>query len=131
MFAYIYLLLLTTLYPSPRYQPQADRVEELVELAQDVASTDATEEEAVVLVNICVHESRCSARAVGDGGRSRGAWQVRAARGVVGTGAAAALAKVRWSRKICGDLSAYAGCGRCGSCPDVVRSLMDPKLPRR
>ena len=45
---------------------------------------------------------------------------------------AAALARIRWSMAACGNLSIYAGCGRCGACPDgLLDSLMDPTLPRR
>lgn len=127
MFSLLYVLLLTFLHPST-----AARSEELVEIATDIAGTDATEGEARLLVSICVHESRCSLKAVGDGGSAKGAWQVHSARGgAEDVGAAAALAKVRWSYAICGDLSAYAGCGRCGACPEIVRSLVDPKIPRK
>jgi len=103
------------------------RHNELAELAADVAATDATEAEAELLVAICVHESRCRPHAVGDGGLSRGAWQVRGR----DVSASAALARVRWSMAACGDLSLYAGFGRCGGDPAVLASLMDPTLPRR
>lgn len=125
MYSLIYILLLTWCYPQTG--GTWERVEELAGIAADIASTDASEEEARLLVAICVHESRCHTKAVGDGGLSRGAWQVRGR----DVGAAGALAKVRWSKAICGDLSAYAGCGRCGSCPEVVKSLGDPGVPRR
>ena len=118
----VYALLVLWLHPRT-----ADRVEELVSIAADVADTDATEGEARLLASIAVHESRATVRAVGDGGLSRGAWQVRGR----DVSAAGALAKVRWSYRLCADLSAYAGCGRCGSCPAIVASLVDPTLPRR
>ena len=122
IYCYLYGLLIAF------YQPQTwPRVEELAAIAADIASTDATDEEAELLVDICIHESRCSLKAVGDGGRARGAWQVRGK----DASAAEALRRVRWSYAICGDLSAYAGCGRCGSCPNIVKSLGDPSLPRR
>ncbi len=106
----------------------APRHNELATLAADVASTDATTDEAELLVAICVHESHCHLRAVGDGGRARGPWQIHGR----DTSAAAALARIRWSMAACGNLSFYAGCGRCGACPDgLLDSLMDPTLPRR
>ncbi len=82
---------------------------------------------AELLVAICLHESRCHPGAVGDGGKSRGAWQVRGR----DVSASAALARVRWSVAACGDLSLYAGFGRCGGDKAVLASLMDPTLPRR
>ena len=106
----------------------AARHNELANIAADVASTDATTDEAELLVAICVHESHCHLRAVGDGGRARGPWQIHGR----DTSAAAALARIRWSMAACGNLSIYAGCGRCGACPDgLLDSLMDPTLPRR
>jgi hypothetical protein len=86
-------LLLWT-HPSPADVP---RLRELTTIAEDIASTDADETEAEVLVAICIHESRCHLRAVGRDG-SIGPWQVR---------------------------------GRCGSCPEIAASLIDPTLPRR
>lgn len=122
LYSLVYTLLLS-------FYPHGDvtRTEELAAIAWDVASTDATEEEGLLLAKIAIHESRAHLHAVGDGGLSRGAWQVRGR----DVGAAGALAKVRWSRRLCADLSAYAGCGRCGSCPEIVASLGDPALPRR
>jgi len=139
MFALAYFLLLAC-YP----HATADRVEELVAIAEDIATAGApagdapaatgtalgapaTEEEVRLLVGIAVHESRAPLHAVGDGGLSKGPWQVRGPR----HDATAALERVRWSYRICGDLSAFAGCGRCGSCPEIVKSLGDPTLPRR
>lgn len=129
MYALVYVLLLGLLYPAGgAWHPSADHVEELVAIAMDVDSTDATEGEAVLLATVCVHESHCRLKAVGDSGKARGPWQVRGQKDV---GAGAALAKVRWSYGVCGDLSLYAGCGRCGACPEIVKSLEDPTLPRR
>jgi hypothetical protein len=122
MYAYLYVFLVTFFNPHT-----AVRIDELASIAMEITETDATEDEGFLLVGICIHESRCTRGAIGDGGRSRGAWQVRGR----DVGAAAALAKVRWSYGVCGDLSLYAGCGRCGSCPDIVQSLEDPTLPRK
>ncbi len=123
IYSLVYALLVLWLPPRT-----ADRVEELVAIAVQVAETDATEGEARLLAAIAVHESRASLHAVGDGGLSRGAWQVRGRDASAG----AALRAVRWSFRVCGDLSAYAGCGRCGSCPaGLLASLADPTLPRR
>jgi hypothetical protein len=122
MYAYLYVFLVTFFNPHT-----AVRIDELASIAMEITETGATEDEGLLLVGICIHESRCTRGAIGDGGLSRGAWQVRGR----DVGASAALAKVRWSYGVCGDLSLYAGCGRCGSCPDIVRSLEDPTLPRK
>lgn len=103
------------------------RAIELANVAADIASTDASESEALTLVTTCVHESRCHTNAVGDHGAARGAWQVHGR----DVGARAALARVRWSVRACGDLSLFAGFGRCGGDPAVLASLLDPALPRR
>ena len=104
-----------------------ERAVELANVAADIASTDASDNEAALLVAICLHESNCHREAIGDGGKSRGAWQVRGR----DVSAAGALAKVRWSMRVCGNLAPYAGARRCGDVPDVVASLIDPTLPRR
>lgn len=118
--------LLLWLHPSPS---NVTRLTELVTIAADIDSTDATEVEVEELVAICLHESRCHLRAVGDGGKSLGPWQVQGG----GDSAAVALAKLRWSERICGvgGLAPYAGARRCGDVPWVVASLLDPTLPRR
>jgi len=105
------------------------RAVELANVAADVASTDATEDEAAELVTACIHESRCHPTAIGDGGAARGAWQVHGR----DADARGALARLRWSERACGvgDLSLFAGCRRCGACPAIVASLLDPSLPRR
>lgn len=106
-----------------------DRALELANVASDIASTDATETEAAELVAICIHESRCTPHAVGDGGAPGGAFQVRG-RDISAIGA---LAKLRWSERLCGPggLAPYAGGRRCGDVPEVVASLLDPTIPRR
>jgi hypothetical protein len=102
------------------------RAIELANVAADIASTDATESEAELLAAICIHESRCHVAAVGDGGRARGPWQVHGRDG----SAREALSRVRWSYQGCGDLSLFAGFGRCGGRPEVLESLIDPSRPR-
>lgn len=104
-----------------------ERAVELGNVAILIASTDADADEAALLAAVCIHESRCALGAIGDGGLSRGAWQVRGRDASV----TAALRNLRRSRRICGDLTLYAGCGNCGSCPEIVASLQDPSLPRR
>jgi hypothetical protein len=106
-----------------------ERLRELVTIAADLESTDASDVETEELVAIEVHESRCHLNAVGDGGASKGPWQVQ--RG--DPSAAGALAKLRWSESICGPggLAPYAGARRCGDVPWVVASLLDPTIPRR
>jgi len=120
MFNHVLWLILVYLHPL-----SAARVSDLINVAGDIASTDATEVEAELLAAICIHESRCTPKAKGLDG-SVGAFQVHG-----GPGTAEALRRVRWSYGICGDLSLYAGCGRCGACPEVVDSLTDPSLPRK
>ena len=102
---------------------------ELSTIATDIASAAADVDERITLVNVCVHESRCHLDAVGDHGAARGPWQVHAHR----VDAAKAFEFVRWSYAVCGvgDLALFAGCGRCGSCPEISASLLDPSLPRR
>jgi hypothetical protein len=103
---------------------------ELANVAAEIAATDATDDEAAELVTACVHESRCHAGAVGDGGQARGAWQVHGR----DASAAEALRRIRWSERVCGGpghLELFAGCGACGRCPEIVASLLDPSLPRR
>jgi len=107
--------------------PTEARRDDLSLIAQDIASTDATFEEAETLVAICKHESECRTKAVGDGGLSRGAFQVRGK----DASAKAALSAMRWSMRACKDLSLYAGFGRCGGDPATLASLVDPTLPRR
>jgi hypothetical protein len=124
MLLHILSCLLLWLHPDPR---NTRRLAELELVALDIASTDASEEEAEVLVSVCLHESRCHLRARGDGGHALGPWQIHGP----DPSAAEALRRLRWSWGACGDLSLYAGCGRCGACPDVVASLLDPTLPRR
>jgi hypothetical protein len=116
--------LLLWLHPDPR---NVKRLAELTEVARQVAVTDASDEEAELLVAICIHESRCHLSAVGDGGKSIGAWQVQGG----DPSAVGALAKLRWSLSLCGNLAPYAGGKRCGDVPWVVASLADPSLPRR
>ena len=125
MFAHILTCLLLWLQPSPH---NVGRLTELVAIAADVASTDATEVEAEELSAICVHESRCHLAAIGDGGKSLGPWQVQGGR----HDAAGALARLRWSVGICGvgGLALYAGARHCGDVPRVVRSLLDPTIAR-
>jgi hypothetical protein len=119
------ICLLSWLHPSPTNVP---RLRELTMIAADIGQTDATPEEAELLVAVCAHESNCHVRAVGDGGLSRGAWQVRGR----DVSARSALAKLRWSMRACGGLDIYAGCGGCGRCPaGLLESLVDPTLPRR
>jgi len=108
------------------------RAVELANVAADIAGTDATEDEAAELAMIAIHESRAHRAAVNDrdhGGRRVGAWQT----GGDDPSAEAALRLLRWSERACGkgDASLYAGCGRCGACPEIVASLLDPTLPRR
>lgn len=105
------------------------RAIELSNLAVEVAETGATDDEAAELVAACIHESRCHTKAIGDGGQARGAWQVHGR----DASATEALRRLRWSERACGvgDLSLFAGCGRCGACPEIVASLLDPTLPRR
>ena len=105
----------------------APRLRELADIAAQIGATDASEEESETLVAVAIHESNAHLRAVGDGGLSRGAWQVRGR----DISARAALAKMRWSMRACGDLSLYAGFGRCGGDPVVLTSLIDPTVPRR
>jgi hypothetical protein len=123
MIAHILTVLLLWTHPDPR---SLRRLTDLETVALDIASTDATAEEAETLVAVCVHESGCRPRAVGSDG-SVGAFQIRKGPGT----AAEALRRLRWSASVCGDLSLYAGCGRCGACPEIVASLVDPTLPRR
>lgn len=116
-------LLVILLYVHPH---SWGRVSEIIDVAADIATTDATETEVDLLVAIAVHESRVTPSAKGLDG-SVGAFQVRGGPGT----ATEALRRVRWSYALCGDLSAYAGCRVCGSCPEIVGSLEDPGLPRR
>jgi hypothetical protein len=97
-------------------------------VAVDIAKTDADEQEALGLVKIAIHESGAKVKAIGDGGRAFGPFQIRGGRDYSAT---EALRRYRWSVEACGDLSLYAGCGRCGACPDIITSLEDPALPRR
>jgi len=97
-------------------------------IAADIASTDADEREADILTSIALHESDGHWNAIGDGGAAHGAWQVHG-----DPSAAEALRRLRHSEAVCGrwDLTLYAGCGTCGSCPETVASLLDPMRPRR
>ena len=124
---YIHTLtaLLLWTHPNP---VDVGRLQELASVAADVATTDASDVEAEELVAVAIHESNVHPRAVGDGGRARGAWQVH------GRDASAreALSRLRWSERACHDLSLFAGCGGCGRCPDgLLASLLDPTAPRR
>lgn len=124
MYEHVLTCLLLWLHPNPT---NVTRLTELSEIAKDIASTDATETEAETLVAICLHESRCHLKAVGDGGKSKGPWQVQQG----DPSAATALSKVRWSMTLCGNLAAYAGAKYCNAVPWTVQSLLDPTLPRR
>ena len=126
MFTHVLTALLLWLAPSPR---NVGRLTELVTIASDVASTDASDVEAEELVAICIHESRCHLGAIGDGGKSRGPWQVQGGR----HDARGALDRLRWSEGLCGPggLAPYAGARRCGEIPWVVASLLDPTIKRR
>lgn len=102
------------------------RAIDLANVAADIASTDASESEAEALAAIAIHESRATWHVTGDHGQAFGPFQVR------GPDASAreALRLLRWSTGVCGDTSLYAGCGRCGACPAIAASLVDPTLPR-
>jgi len=122
--------LLLWLNPNPR---DVYRLVELVDIAQQIVSTDADEAEGETLAAVAIHETGArifrhgTHSLVTDGRGAFGPWQV-----VGGPPTAAeALRRVRWSVGLCGDLSLYAGCGRCGACPDIASSLWDPTLPRR
>jgi hypothetical protein len=122
--------------------PRATNVRRLTELsviARDVASTDASSEEAEELAAVCIHESGCVLGARGKDG-SIGPWQVRPPAKSFGAGEA--LKRLRWSEGVCGkgDLSLYAGFGYCvghSASPEgdarraVLASLLDPTLPRK
>lgn len=120
--------LLLWLHPDPR---NVKRLAELTEVAQQVAVTDASDEEAELLVAVCVHETGCVDHAAWDGSPCFGPWQV--CRPSESFDARAALRLLRWSQGACvlGDLSLYAGCGGCNRCAAIVASLIDPTLPRR
>lgn len=116
--------LLLWLHPSPADIP---RLTELATIASDIGAATTDETDAEVLVAECVHESGCRLHAVGDGGAARGPWQIHGR----DLSAREALARTRWSMRACGDLSLFAGFGRCGGDPAVLSSLLDPTLPRR
>ena len=125
IYSHALVCLLAWIHPNPS---NVARLKELAAIAVEIARTDATETEAEELVAICIHESGCRTRAKGRDG-SVGAWQIHPP--AKAYDAAEALARVRWSVDTCGDLSLYAGCGRCGTCPAIVESLVNPTLPRR
>jgi hypothetical protein len=118
--------LLQWLSPNPS---NVRRLSELATIASDIAHTDATIDEALELAAIAVHESRAHLHAIGDGGRSHGPFQIQGGPPT----AREALLRLRWSQQRCGvgDLSLYAGFGRCGVRPDVSASLLDPTIARR
>jgi hypothetical protein len=124
LYSHVLSCLLLWVSPNPA---NVKRLSQLVTVAADIASTDASVEEAELLAAIAIHESMVVPGAKGDGGKAIGAFQVRGKDG----SAREALRRVRWSYAVCHDLSAYSGCGRCGSCPEIVASLQDPTLPRR
>lgn len=125
MLLHVLTCLLLWLHPSPR---DVARLQELEQIAVEVATTDAADWEAELLAAICIHETGCVAEDrifTHKDGLARGPWQVRGE-----PSAREALRRVRWSWAACGDLSLYAGCGGCGRCPGIVRSLTDPTVPR-
>lgn len=106
------------LSPTPaagaRLSTRPARLQELATVAADVASTDATLEEARLLASIAVHESGVRPRAVGRGGE-RGAFQIMPpARSY---GAREALRRLRLQ-----GLDGYAGCGS-KRCPELAAAL--------
>ena len=124
MYETILAFLLLTLHPNPT---NVRRLTELAQVAADIASTDATQDEARMLAAIAVHESNARPAAVGDGGHSRGAFQVWDGPPT----AREALKRLRGSLEACGTAELYAGCKRCGGCPRIAASLVDPSIPRR
>jgi hypothetical protein len=122
--AILYLLLAHLGHPKT-----IERAVEISNTAAKIAWTNADADEAAELATIAIHETGCVDHPAWDGSACFGEWQVCGER----TDAGAALELLRWSERTCGkgDLSLYAGCGRCGACPEIVASLLDPTLPRR
>lgn len=94
-------------------------------VADAIAASGATEHEGRLLANIALHEGMlrsdvADCRVRGDNGRARGLWQIHARTGeeyreacTLHGGAKVALARVRESIRVCGDLTAYCS-GKCG-----------------
>jgi len=128
MTAYLVTFALSVWPPRPT---DVHRLREIVAIAADVASTDATPEEALTLINIAALESGFERTARGKLGE-RGAWQVMPP--AVSYAADEALRRVRVQ-----GMQSFCGCVR--PCPKTVahrtdkailwRLAFDPPAPRR
>jgi hypothetical protein len=96
-----------------RFSTRARRLQEVASVARDIASTDATIQEAKLLASIAVHESGVRPIAHGRAGE-RGAFQVMPP--APSYGAREALRRLRAQ-----GLEGYAGCPR--GCPKLAAAL--------
>ena len=119
-------------HPAAPHMKDADTIASAIETA---VSTDpeapvfgSREEDAAVMAYYAVRESWLQAHAVGDGGRSFGAWQQRAAAGRadVTTQAKAWLALLHEGARVC---PANAAAPLSGGCM-VARTLADKRVAR-